>query len=468
MNVERSTAIQLELASAYIEFGRGLLRLGRPREASAAFERALALRPNYARAHSDFLRSLNYRSDICAAELFAAHLRWDRIHGRKLRWRSRFEDISRDPTRRLRVGYVSPYFRRHTSVCCREPLLAGHDHSRIEVFCYADVDRPDAVTSRLKGYAGHWTDIHGWSSRAVAERILADRIDVLVDLVGHFKHNRLKVFARKPAPVQVGLVYPNTTGLSAIDYRIVDAVSDPPGAEAFCSERLIRLPRCFLSYLPHPQAGPVLPLPARRTGHVTFGSFNWLGKVTPEVVALWGRVLRTVPGSRLFLKAPSLTASMSRCRVLAAFSAQGIDPGRIRLEPYTPAPGHFREYGEVDIALDPFPYNGAVTSLETMWMGVPLVSLRGDRHAARVGASLLTAVRLPELIAETPEDYVGVAARLADDLDRLGALRAGLRQRVHSSPLCDGAGFARAVERAYRAAWREWCSSEVFPVAVSR
>ena len=465
---EQAAEPKAGLASAHNKFGCGLLVLGRPQEAAAAFERAVALYPEYSRAHSNLLRSLNYRSDISAADLFAAHLRWDECHGRKLRHWDDFKDISRDPERRLRVGYVSPDFCRHASIHCREPLLAAHDHDKFEVFYYADVSRPDAVSERLRGYADHWIDIHGWSMQAVDARVRADRIDLLIDLSGHFAGNRLKVFACKPAPVQLGFVYPNTTGLSAIDYRIVDTITDPAGAEAFCSERLIRLPRCFLSYQPHPEGGPVMPPPARQSGQVTFGSFNKLAKVTQEVIALWAQVLHAVRGSRLFLKAPALADLAPRRRVLTAFAAQGIDPGRIRLEPHTPSPGHLPCYGEIDIALDPVPYNGAVTSCETIWMGVPLVSLRGDRHVARVGASLLTAINLPELIAETPEDYVGIAAGLGGNLDRLAELRAGMRERMRASALCDGVGFARAIENAYRTVWRQWCMGEAVPRVAAR
>jgi protein O-GlcNAc transferase len=463
-DVEQKAEPQTALAFAHNKFGSGLLTLGRPQEAAAAFERAVALDPEYSIAHSNLLYSLNFRSDISAAELFAAHLRWDECHGRKLRHWDDFKDISRDPERRLRVGYVSAHFYWHGSMQCREPLLAAHDHDKFEVFYYADVSRPDAVSERLRGYADHWIDIHGWSMQAVDARVRADRIDLLIDLSGHHTGNRLEVFARKPAPVQLGFVYPNTTGLSAIDYRIVDTITDPPGAEAFCSERLIRLPRCFLSYQSHLEVGAIMPPPARQSGQVTFGSFNILAKVTQEVIALWARVLHAVHGSRLFLKAPALADLAPRRRLLTAFAIQGIDPGRIRLESHTASPGHFACYGEIDIALDPFPFNGAVTSCDTIWMGVPLVSLRGDRHVARVGASLLTAIGLPELIAETPEDYVSIAAGLAGNLDRLAELRAGMRERMRASALGDGVGFARAIENAYRTVWRQWCIGE----AVSR
>jgi protein O-GlcNAc transferase len=462
--VEQRAAPGSDLALAYNKFGYGLAALGRPQEAAAAFERALALDPGYAMAQSNLLLSLNYRSDVSTAELFAAHLRWDERHGRKLRRQSRFANISRDLERRLRVGYVSPDFHRHPAAYLVEPLLAAHDHDQFDVFSYADVRQPDDFTARLRGYADHWIDIHGRDPQAVARRIRADRIDLLFDLAGHTGYNRLEVFARKPAPVQLtGLLYPNTTGLRAIDYRIVDSVTDPPGAEAFCSERLIRLPRCYVCYQPDRDAGPVMPLPARRSGHVTFGSFNNLIKVTPQVTALWARVLRMVPGSRLVLKSSAFTDPATHRRVLSAFAAQGVASGRIDLETTTPAPDHFARYGDVDIALDPFPYNGHTTSCEAIWMGVPVISLRGDRHAARVGASLLTAVGLPALIAETPDDYVAIAAGLAANLDWLAALRAGMRERVRASPVCDGAGLARAIEDAYRTVWQQWCSGAAIP-----
>jgi predicted O-linked N-acetylglucosamine transferase (SPINDLY family) len=342
-----------------------------------------------------------------------------------------------------------------------EPLLRAHDHSQIEVFCYADVQRPDAFTYRLQRYADHWVDIHGRGMQSVSKQIREDKIDLLFDLAGHTGYNRLEVFATKPAPVQLtGLIYPNTSGLRAIDYRIVDAVTDPVDGELYCSEQLVRLPRCYVCYRPHPDAGPVMPLPACRSGILTFGSFNNLIKVTPAVVALWARVLHAVPSSQLLLKAAALVHQAPKRRILAAFASHRIDPGRVRLEAMTPCPGHFPRYGEIDIALDPSPYNGHTTSLEAMWMGVPVICLRGDRHSARVGASLLTAIGLPELIAETPEEYVNIATSLAGDLDRLATLRAEIRERMRASPLCDGAGIARVIEKVYRAAWRKWCSDD--------
>jgi len=291
----------------------------------------------------------------------------------------------------------------------------------------------------------------------VAERIRSDGIDILVDLAGHTGGNRLRVFSAKPAPVQVAWVgYPETRGLAAIDYRISDAVLDPEGSERFSTEKLIRLPHSFC-WRSRFEAGPVQAPPITRTGHITFGSLNQLHKMTPQVIEVWARVLRTEPRSHLFLVASALANSSVGERVAACFADAGIGRDRLVLAPTVPTPDHLALYNQIDIALDPFPFNGHTTSCEAMWMGVPVVTLSGDQRASRTGASMLTVIGLPELIATTADAYVEIAVSLAHDLDRLAALRAGMRERLQTSPLCDVEAMTRAVETAYRGAWRRWC-----------
>ena len=354
--------------------------------------------------------------------------------------------------RRLKVGYLSQDFRRHSVASFFEPLLTAHDRMRVEVFCYAAGGRPDAVTARLKAAADHWADVGALHAEYLCTRIREDDLDVLVELAGHTQGNRLTALARRAAPVQVTAIgYPGTTGLSQIDYRLVDGITDPFGSDMFATERLLRLPRLHC-YLPDQDAPPVAAAPANTAGFVTFGSFNKLGKVSDDTVAVWSRVLTAVPRSRLFLKSKALAEEGTRALTIARFGAHGVTPDRLTLFGWVPEDaGHLSTYARVDIALDTFPYSGTTTTCEALWMGVPVLTLAGATHASRVSASLLTTVGLTDWICETPDIFVARAVSAAADVAGLSVLRAELRERMASSPLCDGAGYAAAVEAAYRA-----------------
>jgi predicted O-linked N-acetylglucosamine transferase (SPINDLY family) len=320
------------------------------------------------------------------------------------------------------------------------------------VFCYSAGGRPDAVTARLRDHAEHWHDIAGLDDDAACRLIRGHGLDVLVDLAGHTQGNRLGIFARRAAPVQMtALGYPGTTGLTQIDFRLVDAVTDPAGAEAFATEKLLRLPRLHC-YRPDETAPVVGALPASAAGHVTFGSFNKLGKVSEAAVLLWSAVLKAVPGARLFLKSKALAEEATRRLTAERFAAHGIAPERLTLFGWVPEDeGHLATYGRIDIALDTYPYSGTTTTCEALWMGVPVLTLAGATHASRVSASLLTAVGLTDWITGTAEEFVAKAAAIGADVTALATLRAGLRAQIATSPLCDGAGYAAAVEAAYRA-----------------
>ena len=292
--------------------------------------------------------------------------------------------------------------------------------------------------------------------------IQAAGVDILVDLAGHTAGNRMPLFSLRPAPVQVTyLGYPNTTGLSTMDYRITDAWADPPGqTEALHTEKLIRLDHGFLCYTPPEAAPEVDPSPHRKTGAVTFGSFNNMAKFNAGVASLWASVLKAVPGSRLIMKFKTLSDPEVRQTVIDAFAANGVSSDRLSLHGFLPSfADHFALYNRIDIGLDTTPYNGTTTTCEALWMGVPVLALAGRTHVARVGVSILTGLGLSELVAQSREDYVQMAAALARDCRRLDALRKGLRPRMQASPLMDGPGFARRVESAYRAMWRRWCTS---------
>ncbi len=320
------------------------------------------------------------------------------------------------------------------------------------------------MTQRLQGLADGWRPIADVDDDSLFELIKNDCIDILVDLTGHTGQSiRLPVVARRAAPVQVNwLGFPNTSGLSAMDYRFTDVVADPEGEDEYYTERLFRLPGGFLCYTPPLDAPRVEPLPAARNGFVTFGSFNMLPKITPEVIGVWSCLLNRVADSRLLLKSHYFADGETAERIHAAFEAEGIDRRRVLLHPAVPTTrAHLKKYGEVDIALDTFPYNGTTTTLEALWMGAPVVTLSGNRHASRVGASILIHGGFDHLIADTPDTYLDIAARLATDLDALAEMRRILRSLVFVSPLCDAVSFAGNVESAYREMWRALCAGEL-------
>jgi predicted O-linked N-acetylglucosamine transferase (SPINDLY family) len=448
-----------DYAEAYNDLGAALIALGLMQEAEHSYRRALQIRPDDAKTRHGLLVALNYRSDE-PLQVFREHLTWAERQAAT----TQPDTVHRnppDPDRRLRIGYVSPDFRTHSVAFFAVPLLTHHDPAAVETYGYANVAHADATTAQLQSRCHHWRDVHAMPDDQLADRIRQDGIDILVDLAGHTAGNRLAVFARKPAPIQVTyLGYPNTTGLSTIDYRLTDALADPPGTtEQWHTEKLVRLPEGFLCYAPPPNAPAVAPLPAATNGYITFGSFNNLAKVTPKVVELWARILKAIPGSRLEMKGRLLKEPETRERVLRQFDAHGIGRERVDLVPNVPGmANHLAYYHRLDLALDTFPYNGTTTTCEALWMGVPVITLAGRTHAGRVGVSLLTRVGLPELIAENEDDYVQRAVTLARDPERLAALRAGLRPRMTQSPLCDGPSFARHVEAAYREMWRGWCA----------
>ena len=456
---ETAIALRPGFTAAHINLGNALTQQGRLDEALAPLERAAALEPDNPDVGSALLFAAQYAPEVTASELTRRHVAWAIRHMDALAAPDPHRNPP-EPQRRLRVGYVSADFRRHAVGDFLMPLLEHHDRAQVEITGYAEVAYPDRRTAAFEALAARWRSIVGLSDQAVAAQVRDDAIDILVDLSGHTANHRLGVFARKPAPLQLSwLGYPCTTGMAAIDYRMTDAIADPaPAAEALHREHLIRLPRGFQVYVPPRPTPEVGPLPADAAGGVTFGSFNNLAKVNERVIALWARILAAVPGSRLLIKFHQLADPPTGTRYRERFTAHGIAADRIALEPgIGDWAAHMARYGAVDIGLDPFPYNGTTTTCEALWMGVPVVTLCGDRHAARVGASLLTRLGLQALVAGDPDAYVATAVALAGDRARLGALRAGLRARFATSPLGDPAGFARAVEAAYRDIWIAWC-----------
>ena len=449
-------ALQPDYLNARVNLAVSLQAQGRIDEADQCFRAALALQPGNGELHSKLLFNLNYDATIEAQTMFEAHREWDRRHGGEAMSASSFPN-DRDPQRRLRIGYVSADFRKHSVAFFLESLLAHHDREAVEVYCYSDVIREDEVTRRLRALVPHWRRTCGVDDAELALRIRRDAIDILVDLAGHTAGNRMAVFARRAAPVQISwLGYPNTTGLAAMDYRITDFIADPPGAEQWHSEQLLRLRGGFLCYqgeTGHPGRGP-----AAVAEHVVFGSFNNLSKFSDQVLNLWAEILRRVPNARLLLKNRALEDPACRDRLIGRFFAHGVEAERLELVGWTATPeDHLHLYERVDIALDTAPYNGTTTTCEALWMGVPVITLCGERHASRVGASLLHRIGLDELVAADAAGYVSLAVDLAGDPMRRSELHTGLRRRMLSSPLCDGKAFAREMESAYRRVWGEWC-----------
>lgn len=457
----------LDLAPGYDDalnnLGEVLKERGEAAEAMTFYQRARAAAPAKASFHSNHLLAMNSVAGLDRDSVFAEHRLWGERHAAPLAPPDPLHDNDPDPERVLRVGYVSADLRRHSVAYFIEPVLRSHDRSACLIHCYSGVVREDEVTGRLRRHADRWRRTHQLGDGETADLVRRDGIDILVDLAGHTMNNRLLVFARKPAPVQVTwLGYPNTSGLDAMDYRLTDTWADPRNdGDQYHTERLVRLAGGFLCYRP-PGDAPQ-PQPPAAAAPVTFGSCNNLAKVTPRVIAVWAAILKRVADSRLLLKSKPLADEDSRRRVQDLFAGHGIAAERLEMMGWVASASHLAVYDRIDIALDPFPYGGTTTTCEAMWMGVPVVTLAGDRHSGRVGLSLLGKLDLDDLAASSPEDYVERAVALAGDRTRLGALRGDLRARMERSGLTDAKTFTEKLEAAYRRMWRHWCASHDGP-----
>ncbi len=446
-----------DAAELYTEMAIIARQLGDLESAVDSYEQALALRPDDHRTHSALLALLSYHVLRTPEELLAAHRRWDERHGLEGRRHAFSHRRAGDPGRRLRIGYLSPDLREHAVAFFMRPLLEGHDPEQVEVFAYADIDAGDAVSERLAAACDHWSLVAGLDDEALARRIHDDRIDVLVDLLGHphTGKGRLRVFTRRPAPIQVTyLGYFSTTGLSAMDYWLSDRILTPEDTLERSSERIWRLPRCCLAYRPPSSAPEVRP---RADGEIVLGCFNNIAKAGEQSFELWAEVLGRLPRARLVLKSTVLADPAYRQQVLDRFEGLGVAPDRIETRPMTETIAeHLAMYGDVDIALDTVPRTGGTTTAEALWMGVPVVTLAGRRFIERLSATMLLAVGLDELVTDDRQAYVDRVVALAADRQRLGRLRLDLRRRMRDSPLCDGRGLAQAIEQAYRAMWHHF------------
>ena len=446
-------------AITYNNLGAVLLRMGRPDEAIDIFGRATELNPDMIDAYRGLFVTAMYLpwvGDTLERKLlnFGAQVA-EKIIPLDEAW-----TMTIDSERSLRIGYVSSDFRRHPVSYNMLPILAQHDHARHEVYLYADIERPDEVTELAKKRASVWRDIRGMSDEAAARLIRQDQIDILVVLAWRFDRNRPLIAAYRAAPVQVSYHDPGTSGIAAMDYLITDTVLTPKHCTESFSEQLVRLPTYYLhepvESAPHPG-----PPPSLQVGHLTFGCFNNAAKIGPTIIGIWSQVLKAVPNSRLFLKYNNYYAEPeNRQRYIDWFALEGVESERLEFHTTTDLrDAHLRHYAKVDIALDTFPFTGSTTTFESLWMGVPVVTLAGKKMISRWSASMLTRVGLADLVAESVQEYVRIAADLAKDTDRLQRLRAELRDNVRISPLCDSRRRTRHLERAYRYMWRKWCAS---------
>ena len=458
-------AVDTDLVEAHNNLGGVLQLQGRLDLAMKAYERALSLADNDLTVRSNLLTCLNYHADAQPEEVFAHHLRWSECFDEVTAASAPARIHRTDPNRRLRIGYVSADFRFHSVSFFMSALLEQHDRDGFEIFCYANVRKPDSNTERLMALADHWREVALLDDDEMTALVCRDSIDILVDLSGHTVGNRLPVFARRAAPIQVTyLGYPNTTGLSVMDYRLTDASTDPEGrSEHLHSEELMRLPHGFLCYEPLPSSPDIRERSeGGESSTITFASFNELLKITAPIIAAWCEILERTPNSRLLLKGTTLADEGTRDRVVKRFVQHGIDEERIELIGSTPSlEAHLDLYNRADIALDTFPYNGTTTTCEALWMGIPVVSLSGQVHAARVGVSILSAVGLDDLVVDNMQAYVDSAVALAVDGGRRQQLKRSLRRRMRDSTLMDAPLITRDLEAAFREMWKRACDRPV-------
>jgi len=428
----------------------GLVYLGLCRidQSTKFYQRALDIDPTNLKLASNVVFNANYRDDLTPDEVYGLHAKLGQMFPRAKRARKHLLKEHE----RLRIGYVSADFREHSVAYFLWPLIKHHDETRFDITCFYNNHQTDDVTKKFRERADHWVSIADMTDEAFADAVLTREIDILIDLSGHSGENRLAAFATRIAPVQLTwLGYPHSTSLSEIDYRIVDQITDPAGrSEAFNSEQLIRLPDSFLSYRGNSDVLCGEVLPAQSKGYITFGSFNNLAKVNRRVIKEWTNILKAVPGSKLVLKAKQLSEPTVLERYRGYFLENGIADDRLDFRAYTAnKESHLLQYNEIDIALDSFPYNGTTTTCEALWMGVPTICMLGDRHAARVSASIMTHAGLEGFIAKDLDDYVTLAKTWATKISELAILREGMRERILNSKLCDAKGFSTAMESAF-------------------
>jgi protein O-GlcNAc transferase len=452
---QNAVSLRPDYEQAHISLGSALKDIARIEEAMAEYRRAMQIDPADPAAHSYLIYTMHLHNGSTAQMILDECRAWDRRHAQPLRESIPPHDNDRDPDRPLRIGYLSPDFRDHVVGRNMLPLLGAHNPGNFQVACYALMLRHDPMTQRFQSVAKMWRDVATKSDEQIAQIIRQDRIDILVDLAVHTEFNRLRVMARKPAPVQVTFAgYPGTTGIATVDYRLTDPYLDPRGMhDQFYSEQSIRLPDSFWCYDPKQSNVLVNDLPAQSNGVVTFGCLNNFCKVNSSVLAAWAAILAACPGSRMMI-----LAGVGQHRHRAA-AALGVAPDRLAFVERCPHVEYLKRHHTLDIILDTFPYNGHTTSCDALWMGVPVVTLVGQTAVGRGGLSLLSNLGLTELVADSPQKYIQIATDLAHNPGRMANLRATLRQSMLDSALTDMHRYARNIEAAYRQMWRTWCQN---------
>jgi len=457
----RALSLQPDLAEAHNNLGVIYREQGRLKEAVACYRRALALKPDYTEAHSNLLMCLNYLPDLSVTEYLDEARRFGRKATEKVSRKFSEWTCAAEPDR-LRIGMVSGDLRNHPVGYFLEKLLAEIDGSHIEIVAYPTTPQDDDLTARIRPRFAAWQPLWGRNDEAAAKLIHDDGVHILLDLAGHTRHNRLPVFAWKPAPIQVAwLGYFASTGLAEMDYLLADPITVPKNHQAHFTEKVWFLPDTRFCFSPPVVRGNFLvaPSPALRDGHITFGCFQDQAKINDEVLSVWGRILRAMPRARLRLQNRQLNSPQVREHLLHRLARNGIAPEQVMLEASVPREDYLAAHAHVDILLDTFPFSGGTTTCEALWMGVPTVTLAGQTMVARQGSSLLTSVGLTDWIAINEEDYVAKALAHASDLEKLAWLRTGLRERILVSPLCDSSRFARNFETALWEMWRDFADS---------
>ena len=456
---QRAIELKPDFAEAYNHLGNALKDEGRLDEAIDCYHQAVERKPDYANAHSNLIYTRIFCPGSNGLTLYEEHRQWYASHAQAWNKFIAPHRNNRSPDRRLRIGYVSPDFRNHVIGRSLVPLFREHDHQRFEVYCYSDVAHQDEMTVHFRNSADAWRNTKGQSDAQLTQQIQEDQIDILVDLTLHLAQNRLLVFARKPAPIQVSFAgYPGTTGLSEMDYRLTDPYLDPPGQnDQHYSEESVRLPDSFWCFDPLDDETVVGSLPALENDVITFGCLNNYCKVNVVALKLWARILKAVDRSRLTIMSGEGRHRESAADVLAG---EGVDTSRLTFVPHKSREEYLKNYHQIDIGLDTIPYNGHMTSLDSFWMGVPVVTLVGQTVAGRAGLCQLMNLGLPELIAEDADQYVQIATNLAHNRSQLVELRTTLRERMKSSPLMDQKRFTRGIETAYQEMWKRWCNQQ--------
>jgi len=435
-----------------------LVNLGKADEGVRMMRKSAKVSADDRENADSLLYALHYESDISPQVLFYEHARWGQNFQQKIQ--TRFPNTI-EPDRKLRIGYVSPNFNQHSVAYFFEPILESHNRSEFEIFGYNSSKQSDRVTQRLRPQFDDFKDIHALADWQAADVIARDKIDILVDLAGHTAENKLAAFAHKPAPIQVTwLGYPDTTGLSQMDYRITDEFADPPGSQKYCTESLISLPSGFLCYRPPDFAPPLADCPCVKNGFITFGSFNINPKINFDVLAVWSQILKRVENSRLILKIRGGQHTKMQNYYFEIFEKLGVPKNRVEIHGHKSPVEHLELYNRVDIGLDTFPYNGTTTTCEALWMGVPVISLVGQCHCSRVSLSLFNRLDMTFFAAQKQDEYVDKACALAAKQESLLKIRQTMRQRMSASILCDKKTFTQVLEAAYRKIWKLWCKNK--------